>query len=260
MESRSGMRLSYVLFAYRASLQLSTGESPFFLLYGRDPQLPSATVLSPLLEGKVLELDNYKSTQVWELSSAWTWAQEAVAKAQKQQKQQYDKAATDCEFSVGDRVFICMPAWKTEHIQKLACLFEGPYRVLALYPNGMDIWLLEKPGAQSFHVALNQVRRCPQEVPELMETATPVGGRRAVGCLNNSGLRSGGPPLMFKPLSRHVVDNSALMEGNEASDSPTDLQMNTNRPAKSPSPGILAGWLRPWNTRSRMIEAQSGEM
>ena len=30
-------RLPYVLFAYRASQQESTRESPFFLLYGRDP-------------------------------------------------------------------------------------------------------------------------------------------------------------------------------------------------------------------------------
>ena len=30
-------RLPFVLFAYRASQQQSTLESPFFLLYGRDP-------------------------------------------------------------------------------------------------------------------------------------------------------------------------------------------------------------------------------
>ena len=35
-------RLPFVLFAYRTSLQESTQESPFYLLYGRDPKLPSA--------------------------------------------------------------------------------------------------------------------------------------------------------------------------------------------------------------------------
>ena len=34
--------LPFCLFAYRAMLQASTGESPFRLLYGRDPQLPSS--------------------------------------------------------------------------------------------------------------------------------------------------------------------------------------------------------------------------
>ena len=40
-------RLPYVLFAYRACQQASTQESPFFLLYGRDPKLPTPAVLSP---------------------------------------------------------------------------------------------------------------------------------------------------------------------------------------------------------------------
>lgn len=39
--------LPYVLFAYRASQQDSTLESPFFLLYGRDPRLPTPSTLCP---------------------------------------------------------------------------------------------------------------------------------------------------------------------------------------------------------------------
>ena len=35
-------QLPFVLFAYRASQQQSTQESPFFLIYGRDPRLPSS--------------------------------------------------------------------------------------------------------------------------------------------------------------------------------------------------------------------------
>ena len=40
-------RLPYVLFAYRAAIQASAGESPFFLLYGREPQLPIDATLCP---------------------------------------------------------------------------------------------------------------------------------------------------------------------------------------------------------------------
>jgi transposase InsO family protein len=39
-------QLPYLLFAYRSSIQESTRESPFCLLYGRDPRLPTETVLS----------------------------------------------------------------------------------------------------------------------------------------------------------------------------------------------------------------------
>ncbi len=40
-------RLPYVLFAYRSSPQESTKESPFFLLYGRDPKLPTQSTMVP---------------------------------------------------------------------------------------------------------------------------------------------------------------------------------------------------------------------
>ena len=39
-------QLPYVLFAYRATIQESTKESPFYLLYGRDPRLPSECALT----------------------------------------------------------------------------------------------------------------------------------------------------------------------------------------------------------------------
>lgn len=39
-------RLPYLLFAYRVSVHQSTKESPLFLLYERDPRLPTETALS----------------------------------------------------------------------------------------------------------------------------------------------------------------------------------------------------------------------
>ena len=40
-------QLPFVLFAYCASQQQSTMESPFYLEYGRDPRLPTESILSP---------------------------------------------------------------------------------------------------------------------------------------------------------------------------------------------------------------------
>ena len=39
------LRLPFILFAYRTTVQQSTLESPFFLLYRRDPQLPVEAAL-----------------------------------------------------------------------------------------------------------------------------------------------------------------------------------------------------------------------
>ena len=75
-------RLPYVLFAYRATMQHSTGESPFFLLYGWDPQLPTEAALCPPVVRNLICIDDYKSQMQQALSDAWKLAQQNVKKAE----------------------------------------------------------------------------------------------------------------------------------------------------------------------------------
>ena len=70
--------LPYVLFAYRASPQESTGESPFFLLYGRDPQLPADEILCPPKERTEIVIEDYTSEVAVRMSDAWELAQRNV--------------------------------------------------------------------------------------------------------------------------------------------------------------------------------------
>ena len=185
-------RLPYVLFAYRAALQTSTGESPFFLLYGRDPQLPSEAVLSPPVHRSDIKLDDYKSTMVREMGTAWDLAKETIGKAQKRQKRQHDKHTKNADFRVGERAFVLMPATKTGPLRKLARPFKGPYRVVTLHPNGADLHLIEKPRSEPIRVALNRLRRCPTEVagdhaPELHSLATTSMGSPVQMTTQNTG-------------------------------------------------------------------------
>ena len=53
--------LPYVLYAYRVSVQASTGKSPFFLLYGRDPTLPTLEALSRERSPYMVDLADYKT-------------------------------------------------------------------------------------------------------------------------------------------------------------------------------------------------------
>ena len=54
-------RLPFLLFAYHATIQDSTQESPFYLLYGRDPQLPTDSVLNHVKSLYVVNMDDYKT-------------------------------------------------------------------------------------------------------------------------------------------------------------------------------------------------------
>ena len=76
-------RLPFVLFAYRASQQQSTMESPFFLLYGKDPRLPTYPVMSPMKTKKVVDLKEYGVELMSSMSEAWEIAGHYINKAQK---------------------------------------------------------------------------------------------------------------------------------------------------------------------------------
>ena len=92
-------RLPYVLFAYRACYQESTRESPFFLVYGRDPKLPTPAVLNPQKTRATVDLGIELHSP---MSAAWELARRNVARAQKRQKAVYDRRSRPARFREGE--------------------------------------------------------------------------------------------------------------------------------------------------------------
>ena len=149
------VRLPYILFAYRASMQDSTQDSAFYLLYGRDPKLPTDAAMCTPVNGMYVEIDDYKSELTVGLMEAWKLAHEHILKAQRHQKKFHDCHSRMTSCRVGDRVFVLMPAAKAGKAHKFARPFHGPYRVLEVTTNNAPIF-----------VALERIRHCPEEIPE----------------------------------------------------------------------------------------------
>ena len=74
-------RLPYTLFAYLASLQESTQDLPFYLLYRCDPQLPSDEMLNIPKERHYVDIDDYVEEITSRMSDAWERARVQVNKA-----------------------------------------------------------------------------------------------------------------------------------------------------------------------------------
>ena len=104
--------LPYSLFAYRAMLQVSTGDSPFHLHYGRDPQLPSELALDPPAQRETVPLEGYVTFMSQQFTRTWEAAQQSLQTAQKKQKKHHDRHAKESNFEVGDRVFVHTPTLK----------------------------------------------------------------------------------------------------------------------------------------------------
>ena len=158
--------LPYVLFAYRMCAQQSTKESPFFLLYGRDPQLPTDEALSTPKTRYQVDLDDYKTDLMSGLTDAWELAREQLKKSQKSQKRFHDRKSTEVKVEVGDRVFLHMPAATKGSAHKFSRPFHGPYRVLEVTTNDAKICPVHSPNSEPIYVSLNRIRHCPDEISE----------------------------------------------------------------------------------------------
>ena len=157
-------KLPFVLFAYRSTVQESTGESPFRLLYGRDPKLPTEDALSCPVDRTQIDLTYYKTEVSSNLTEAWKLAQERIKKAQTHQKKQHDKFVRNNKFAEGDAVFLYDPSLKTGKAYKFAKPFRGPYKIIHLVKGGAEIQLVAKPKSKLICVALNRLRHCPREI------------------------------------------------------------------------------------------------
>ena len=83
--------------------RINKKESPFFLLYVRDPRLPTDSVLGSTTEAYLVDMEDYRSEFLISLAKAQKLALEHIRKAQAKQKKFYDRAAVSSKYR-GDRV------------------------------------------------------------------------------------------------------------------------------------------------------------
>ena len=90
------------MFAHNTSVQASTNETPFYLLYGRDPLEPSD--LNEPMRYRLTTNENNIFAQQWE--KAMKIVQSELQKSQLRQKDYYDRKAVEFEFEVGETVLL----------------------------------------------------------------------------------------------------------------------------------------------------------
>jgi len=97
--------LPFIILALNAAKHASTGYSPFYLLFGRDPSL--ATDLTPPFRTR--SIDEFVEI----ISVEWKRALKAtkinILKAQKVQKRNYDVRTKFIQYSIGDKVLLKLP-------------------------------------------------------------------------------------------------------------------------------------------------------
>ncbi|KZR97057.1 Uncharacterized protein APZ42_008279, partial [Daphnia magna] len=113
--------------------QESTGYSPFFLLYGREPMLPIDLELGadanprPVTSGTA---PDYATQVVTELAKARALVHTRLGVAQDNQRREYDSRHRELQFQVGDQVLVYKPFRKVKRAEKLLHRWQGPFKAI----------------------------------------------------------------------------------------------------------------------------------
>lgn len=115
--------------AFRTSPNETTGESPFYLLYGREPLLPMDVSLLPPTD-PASSIAEHRRRIVKQIELAQQIAKENIMRTQQKMKAYYDKRSSEPDFIEGQRVWVFNPKSKKGLSKKLLHNFHGPYRVV----------------------------------------------------------------------------------------------------------------------------------
>jgi transposase InsO family protein len=123
--------LPSVRMAYNTSFNKAAGETPFFLIYGTDPNMPSDYVLGAD-EPEYAGMKEYNQRLVQRLRVAWRAAEESNAEAQAEHRERHIRKPGKgfVTYETNDLVYVFSPVKPTGLSRKLLRQWSGPYRVV----------------------------------------------------------------------------------------------------------------------------------
>ena len=121
------------LFAYRTALHESSGYSPYRINFGRTPNLPVDIMLGrelPSTEEGERKIPEFVEEVSRSLKEAYEDVRQKLDEAHKKNKAIYDRSVKGSVLTIGDRVWLYIPAVKPGRTRKLSSLWRGPYTII----------------------------------------------------------------------------------------------------------------------------------
>lgn len=122
--------LPAVAFAYRTSVQESTGFTPFFLMHGREARIPADLVYGLPPSDSPTHYSEFALEQQTLFHEAFEVTRQNLGSAARRRKRQYDLRTRPQAFKPGDLVWCLVPRRRTGRYNKWQSPYQGPFEIL----------------------------------------------------------------------------------------------------------------------------------
>jgi len=146
--------IPYAVHAYNTSYHSSIGNTPFFLMYGRDPK-----PLTRLLQD-VRDPCTSMQEALRRLHEARRYVAEHLEAAQDRAKIQHDRHAHPRAFNINDVVLLRVTQLPRQAVSKLYPKFVGPYRIMDIKHSVLSVIPIHQPDAVPKRIHSDKARHC----------------------------------------------------------------------------------------------------
>uniref|UniRef100_A0A2S2P9B7 Retrovirus-related Pol polyprotein n=1 Tax=Schizaphis graminum TaxID=13262 RepID=A0A2S2P9B7_SCHGA len=141
--------INYAMFCYNTTVHTSTKFTPYELVFGKKPIIPSSFLQSPEPQ---YNYDDYALDLKRIMQETHKTARENLIEKKNQNKQYYDQTSNPLELHVGDKVLMKEQSKKNT----LDLNWTGPYEILLIHDNET---ITIKRGRRDYRIHINNVKK-----------------------------------------------------------------------------------------------------
>ncbi|UYV76768.1 K02A2.6-like [Cordylochernes scorpioides] len=177
--------LPFITHAYNTTIQETTGYSPFFLLFGREPMSLLDDENIPT-DSNMDDYDEYIENYLDKIAKTRQVVINNTEKTQERMKRNYDKKHNERIYEPGHLVAVWTPVRKIRKCEKLLRKYFGPYRILKKLSNvNYLIEPKDNPGQDPLIVHVSRIKPYFERIDEVNHEDVTTSGEGEVGRVVN---------------------------------------------------------------------------